>query len=76
MNATIHGKICGDTNPQRYTLIKVETNSVYGSGRPGWGIKFQSDASRRLISDHTEWFESSAAARDDAFAVLAAGGAL
>lgn len=67
---SITGKICGDTNPQRYTLIKVETQSVYGSGRPGWGIKFQSDASRRLFSDHTEWFESSESARDEAFAKL------
>lgn len=70
--ATITGKICGDTNQQRYTLVKVETQSVYGSGRPGWGIKFQSDASRRLFSDHTEWFESSAASRDAAFEKLAA----
>lgn len=57
-------KICGEQNAQRYTLVLLETQSVYGSGRPGWGIKFQSASDRRLISDEIRWFETSKDERD------------
>lgn len=66
MNSTqIVTKRCGEQNAQRYTLVKLSTQSVYGSGRPGWGVKFQSPADRRLISDEIVWFETSEQERDD-----------
>lgn len=69
---TIITRRCGEQNAQRYTLVPVNTESVYGSGRPGWGVKFQSDPSRRIISDEYRWFETSAQERDDFIKSLAA----
>jgi len=62
---TIVARRCGEAFAQRYTLVKLETANLYDCGRPGWGVKFQSDPSRRLISDEIVWFESSAQERDD-----------
>lgn len=64
MNSVVYMIGAGDSNPQRYELIKHETDSVYGSGRPGWGVQFKSAPSRRLISDEWRWFEDSAEQRD------------
>ena len=69
---TVITRRCGEANAQRYTLVMLETFSVYGSGRPGWGVKFQSDASRRIISDECVWFETSVQERDDFIKGLAA----
>lgn len=71
-NPVIYAKRCGDNSPQRYELVPAQTDSVYGSGRPGWGIRFKSDPSRRLVSDEWMWFESSAADRDAFVAKLVA----
>lgn len=73
MNAATYLQISGDNSKQRYELVKLETNSVYGSGRPGWGVKFQSAASRRLIGDTVRWFETSAQERDDFISQVLAG---
>ena len=64
-NQTIITSRCGEQAAQRYTLVLLHTESVYGSGRPGWGVKFQSDPSRRLISDEIRWFETSEQERND-----------
>lgn len=64
MHKTIFTRRCGEQNTHCYTLVPIETLSIYGSGRPGWGVKFQSDPSRWLISDEIVWFETSAADRD------------
>lgn len=71
-NQTIITRRCGEANAQRYTLVMLETSSVYGSGRAGWGVKFQSDPSRRLQSDEHVWFEESADERDQFVAKLVA----
>ena len=71
MQATITTRRCGEQHAQRYTLVPLFTASVYGSGRPGWGVKFQSDPSRRLISDEIKWFETSEKDRDDFIKSLA-----
>jgi hypothetical protein len=75
---TVQLKLSGDNNSQRYTLNLHTTDSVYGTGRPGFGIEFKSDPSRRLISDIWFWTESEAG-RDAMFAravALPAGSAL
>ena len=61
---TIVTRRCGEQQASRYTLVPMETSSVYGSGRPGWGVKFQSDPLRRLQSDECLWFETTAEERD------------
>jgi hypothetical protein len=55
---TVYASICGESNKHHYTLNLHETDNVQGTGRKGYGLQFKSDASRRLISDHWEWFES------------------
>lgn len=68
----VHLKLSGDSSAQRYELVERTTDSVYGSGRPGFGIQFRSAASRRLISDFWFWSESQQARDAKMAAALAA----
>jgi len=55
---TVHLQLSGDNRAQRYELVAHTTSSVYGTGRPGFGIEFRSAYDRRLISDVWFWSES------------------
>jgi len=71
-NPIVYMLCAGDRTAHRYELINRETSSVYGSGRPGWGVQFKASADRRLISDEFSWFEGSAQQRDEFVAALVA----